>query len=590
MKRLGGAVPWLVLPLAAVPVFAVLLTFSLIRMVGVETDMRVEAEQNMLWVMHQSEIAARRLTETAMLAELGEAGADEIALRLDILGSRIALLNAGPQRRFVDRHGLGAELDRLSDTLDGIAPLAADFTPDDAARLRAALGPFPPFFGRAANGAMIAEWDNLGGRLETYRAQLRKTIVSLIGIMGAGGVLAATLVMALRQSRQRNRLLRRARDFSGLLISSSGEGILAVDETGRCTLWNGAMAAMVGQPAEQVVGRKLTEVAGFFDIAPVRHGVAQALRGETAQLMLQPLFRDSHAPPLHVDLRFFPMRNEGRIVGAIVFLHDASDRHAAQQKEAEARDRLEELVAERTRELDDALRREKSAADLYRNFAAMISHQFRTPLAVADSALQRLIRRGLHATPDEVAERAGRARGAIAGLTRLVESTLDAARLEAGQVGARRRTCDLAGILHNVCARQRAASPHARIDIRQEDAGAQAAFCDPAHAEQVLENLLSNAVKYADTGSQVSVHLHRDSDRLLCDIRNAGPQVAGADRARIFERNFRGANSTGTPGTGVGLFIARSLARMQGGDVALLPGDAGATFRLSLPRRDGTTA
>lgn len=82
--------------------------------------------------------------------------------------------------------------------------------------------------------------------------------------------------------------------------------------------------------------------------------------------------------------------------------------------------------------------RERAAADLYRNSAAMISHRFRTPLAVADSALQRLIRRGAQAGAGEIATRAARAREAIAGLTRLVESTLDAARLETGQHGARR--------------------------------------------------------------------------------------------------------------------------------------------------------
>src|SRR5699024_1678922 len=140
------------------------------------------------------------------------------------------------------------------------------------------------FFGRAANAAMIAGWEELGGRLDTYRDQLRQTIAFLVGIMVAGGILAVTLAVALRQAYQRNRMLRRERDFSSLLMSSSGEGILAVDRAGRCTLWNAAMADMVGKTAEQAVGRKLTEVTGFFDIAAVRRGVARALGGETSQL------------------------------------------------------------------------------------------------------------------------------------------------------------------------------------------------------------------------------------------------------------------------------------------------------------------
>ena len=581
MKRPGGSVLWLALPIVAVVVFTLLLTVSLQRMIRIEADMRVEAEQNMLWVMHESEAAARRLREAALLAELDRAQEADIALRLDILRSRVALLNEGPQRRFVERIGLGEDLDQLTTRLETLAP--QQMTP---AQLQATLALFPPFFARAANKTMIAEWDELGERLESYRGQLQKTIVALIGVMAAGAVLTAALVLALRNSRQHNRMLRRARDFSGLLIASSGEGIAAVDATGQCTLWNEAMADLVGQPAQQAVGRSLSDVAGFFAIAAVRDRLADALAGEPGQLLLRPLFRDAGEVPIHVDLRAFPMRDETGIVGAILFMQDASDRHAAERRDAELRERLEQLVVERTRELDDALRRERSAADLYRNFAAMISHQFRTPLAIADSALQRLIRRGNRADANEMAERATRARSAIAGLTRLVESTLDAARIEAGEVGARRERCDLVPILADVCEQQRAATPDARIRVIVREYAP--ALCDPAYAEQVLKNLVSNAVTYAPGGSEVSVTLDLDCQGLHCEVTNGGAPIPLSDRARLFERNFRGANSTAAPGTGVGLFIARTLARMQGGDLVLLPGDGETVFRLTLPQAEGT--
>ena len=580
----------LLLPLVAVFVFAVLLTFSLIRMLEVENAMRVGAEKNMLWVFHQSEVAARRLTETAALIGLGEADADDLSLRFDILKSRIAILNDGPQRRFVEEIGYDDELDRIAAALAAMTPVVADFSPDDGARLRDALKPAAGFFGRAANKAMIAEWNDLGGRLETYRAQLRQIILFLIGIMVAGGILAATLIGALRQTHQRNLMLRQSRDFSALLVSSSGEGILAVDRAGRCTLWNDAMAGVIGKSAEQATGQPLAELAGFFGIAPLQSGLARALEGESSELALQPLFHDEDTEPRYVDLRFFPMRNDGEVIGAILFLHDATDRHAAQKREAEDRDRLEELVAERTRDLDDALQRERSAADLYRNFAAMVSHQFRTPLAVADSALQRLIRRGPRVDPDEVAERATRARNAIAGLTRLVESTLDVARLDAGQLGAQRVRCALKDIVHTVCSRQRDADPTREIRILPSPVNDDTVFCDPAHVEQMLENLLSNASKYAPAGTPVSVSVDGDHQNLYCDVHNESDPIPEEERDLIFNRNYRGTNCTGSAGTGLGLFMARTLARMQGGDLTLQPDGEGVTFRIILPRFEtGTT-
>lgn len=582
MRRLRR--PWLILPLAAVLVFAVLLSLSLVRMFAVQNAMRVDAEKNMLWVFHQSDVAALRLTKTVALVELGEAGPDELALWFDILSGRIAMLNDGPQRRFVEHIGFGEDLNRLTGALITIAPMIEGFTPGDGPRLRAALAPFTRALGRAANASMIAEWDELGGRLEEHRHQLHKNILSLLGIMVAGGILTVTLVLALRQSRARNDMLRRERDFSGLLISSSGEGILAVDKAARCSLWNEAMAEMLDKTAEQAIGRPLSAVAGFFDIAPVRNGVARALAGETSQLTLQPLFSERQDTPLHVDLRFFPMRNNGVILGAILFMQDASDRYAAQKKDAEDRNRLEELVSERTRDLDNALRRERSASDLYRNFAAMVSHQFRTPLAVADSALQRLIRRGPRADFAEVSERAGRARGAIAGLTRLVDCTLDAARLDAGQIGARREECDLNEIMQVACKHHRDTVPDRRVETKQASSGQATAFCDPALAEQILENLLSNAKKYAVPETAVFVTLHGDDEHLFCDVYNTANPIPPEDREQLFERNHRGSNSVGVAGTGIGLFMARTLARMQGGDVTLLSDDNGVTFRMILPR------
>ena len=105
MKTFGRPGFALILPLIAILIFAVLLAFALNRMVRVADDIRVDAEHNMLWVMHQSEIAARRLIETTLRAELGEANADEIALRLDLLRSRFALLQEGPQLASWKRSG-----------------------------------------------------------------------------------------------------------------------------------------------------------------------------------------------------------------------------------------------------------------------------------------------------------------------------------------------------------------------------------------------------------------------------------------------------------------------------------------------------
>src|SRR5690606_4023803 len=112
-------------------------------------------------------------------------------------------------------------------------------------------------------------------------------------------------------------------------------------------------------------------------------------------------------------------------------------------------------------------------------------------------------------------------------------------------------------------------------------------FCDPSHVEQVLEILLSNGIKYAASETSVSIVLHADAQRLFCDVSNTGHTIPENERTQIFDRNYRGANSVGIVGTGIGLFMARALARMQGCDITFQPNTDGGTFRMTLLRFKG---
>src|SRR5699024_2089557 len=249
-----------------------------------------------------------------------------------------------------------------------------------------------------------------------------------------------------------------------------------------------------------------------------------------------------------------------------------------------------ELVQARTRELDAARARETAAAELYRNCGAMISHQFRTPLAIVDSALQRLVRRGDRLTAAEIRDRGDRARDAIKRMTGLIESTLDTARLDAGQIHSRSQYCDIEQLVADVCARQRDATPDQAIALITPRHGTPPAWCDPAHAEHILVNLLSNAGKYAQAGSAITVRISHTDHHVECAVINRGELSTVADTNALFERYYRGDNAKGHTGVGIGLYMARELARLQGGDVQLGNSKSGTvTFILRL-RRTGTEA
>ena len=110
-----------------------------------------------------------------------------------------------------------------------------------------------------------------------------------------------------------------------------------------------------------------------------------------------------------------------------------------------------------------------------------------------------------------------------------------------------------------------------------------AALGDDALIRQVLRNLLSNAAKYSPAGSTVSVAAMAVGDELEVRVADEGPGIAAEQRDRVFELFYRGSTAARIAGSGVGLYVARTLMEAMGGSVGIAPSERGAEFVLRLP-------
>src|SRR5690554_5703693 len=228
--------------------------------------------------------------------------------------------------------------------------------------------------------------------------------------------------------------------------------------------------------------------------------------------------------------------------------------------------------------------REHRSAEMYRNFGAMISHQFRTPLAIIDSSLQRLVRRSAENTPEEIRQRSNKARQAVARLLQLIESILEAARLKGGQIDSQSDECNVQALVEECCKRAEEGENTGRLVMQQTFTGELIAYCDPVNTEQVIDNLLSNAMKYSPASTPVVVQLQQNKDWVECIVSNQGTFGSDLKVDNLFKQYVRGKNAEGIKGLGIGLYMAKMLALKQQGDILANEENGYVSFCLRLPR------
>src|SRR5690606_10516018 len=159
-------------------------------------------------------------------------------------------------------------------------------------------------------------------------------------IMLAGVLLSSRLLLTLRRSRKAESFLRREKQFSELVMGSSNEGIIAIDDAGRCTLWNPAMETIIPVTADRARWRHISDSAGMFPIRDVRLAAQSSLKGCRREQTAQPLFRDGAEQPRYLDLLFSPLTDDKDAAGAPIFVRDVTERRAAARALARNRDEL----------------------------------------------------------------------------------------------------------------------------------------------------------------------------------------------------------------------------------------------------------
>ena len=355
-------------------------------------------------------------------------------------------------------------------------------------------------------------------------------------------------------------------------LANAVPGVMAYwDSDQHCRFANQAFLDWIGLDAAQVIGRSAADLfAGEYGAA-VRQTMARGLAGQPQRLERSTQQTDGEHRTFEVH--YVPDQlTDGTVQGVYVMAFDIT---RLKHTERDLRESNEALAV--ARDQAEAANQAKSS------FLANMSHEIRTPMN-AIVGLTHLVRRSLHDTLQR--DRLGKIDAAAQHLLQIINDLLDLSKIEAGKVVMESVDFSLDELL--------SAAFHL-IEGRAQDKGLELVVDtdhvpdritgDPTRLSQILINLLSNAVKFTARGwvrlSAAVAQTQGDQLQLRFELQDTGEGIAAADLGRVFDA-FEQADVSTTRrhgGTGLGLVLARHLARLMGGEVGVRsqPG-AGSTF------------
>ncbi len=249
-------------------------------------------------------------------------------------------------------------------------------------------------------------------------------------------------------------------------------------------------------------------------------------------------------------------------------------------------DDLERRVAQRTRELNRALERERELNDLKSRFIARVSHEFRTPLAVMNTASDLLMNYGDRMSMEQRGEKLTRIRTEVNTLTLMLDDILTiSVNGDEGKATFKPDTFDLRHLSAEVIRSVRGGSG-ALHDVQYEYVGQPLIYADPIWIRRIIQNLLSNAVKYSEPSSRIYLMINCTDHEATIRVQDQGIGIPEIDQPHLFDVFHRAVNVENISGTGLGLAIVRQGVELHGGEIAYSTKlGMGTTFVITIPHK-----
>jgi PAS domain S-box-containing protein len=417
--------------------------------------------------------------------------------------------------------------------------------------------------------------------LEPWHRQRRGILALLALFVALSGGAVFMLHRYAGRLGERERVLR-------TIFDTSDAAIFLVDPRGFIIFANERMASMWGLPLEQLIGREY--------VALVHPDEREIGREKMLKLMASeiPVVRVEREYVREDGVAFWGLLcgrrlldEAGHFVGLVGLIADIDESRRNARELEVYRQRLEQLVQERTQQLEQAKVAAEAANRAKSAFLANMSHEIRTPMN-AIVGLAHLLRRD-NPTLRQT-DRLDKMLGSAEHLLSIINDVLDISKIESGHLALESVPFRVVDVVERlVCLNAEKASAKGLSFRTQVACLPPVLVGDRTRLSQALLNYVSNAIKFTDSGSIVlrAAVLEEDTHSLLVrfEVEDSGIGIAPDVLARLFSPFEQADNSTTRKygGTGLGLAITHHLAGLMGGDAGVdsVPG-RGSTFWLTV--------
>ncbi|BAZ48780.1 two-component hybrid sensor and regulator [Nostoc sp. NIES-4103] len=371
---------------------------------------------------------------------------------------------------------------------------------------------------------------------------------------------------------QLERDLRENRDRLATLLNSMSDAVIATDEQGMVTFMNPAAEALTGWEQTEALGHDVSNIFRIVDEVTettLENPVKKVLReqevvylGEYTSLIT----KNGQRVPIG-DSASPIMRPSNQISGVVVVFWDLSERR-------------------QTEFLEQALNKERELNHLKSLFISTVSHEFRNPLTVIQTAVELIEIQGANLTETKKQTYLKRIKKAVQSMKQLMEDVLFMGRSEAEKVVCEPAPLNIEHLCRELIEEFSAVTNTGHQIIFNCHSNQTNAVMDERLLHYIFMNLLSNAVKYSAIGSTIWFDLTCDpiAGVAIFRIQDQGIGIPEADQNRLFESFYRASNVQSIQGTGLGLVIVKRCVTAHHGEINVSSEvGVGTTFTVILP-------